>query len=277
MTLVFLVFITFCLFAFAAVKFLNYVETREHLEVFFNTDIEEENILAVKEILEDTGKTEYVEYTTQEEAAEFLRKRHSDNPLILEAIDPEALPASLAVRAKKIEYVTELNSIIEELDEDGTLIYKIGYNEDTTNLLKDLLTWVKIIGGILFVFLIVVIFLVSMITVEMSIVSRKDELQIMDLVGGGKWYIRGPFIMQGMIYGMVGALLASLIIATIGGVFYFVKDQSATLSFISNFFADLDWPDLNIFIVIGFFAVNIVLGALLGSINSLLAVFRRLK
>ena len=277
MTLVFLVFNIFSLFAYGAIKFMNYVETREHLEVFFNTDVKEDKILEVKSTLEATNKTAYVDYTTQEEAAEFLKERHSDNPLILGAITPEALPASLAIRAKKIEFVPELNSILENLDQDGSLIYKIGYNEDTTNLLKDMLTWVRIIGGVLFTFLVVIIFLVSLITVEMGIMSRKDELSIMQLVGGGRWYIRAPFILQGTIYGILGAFFATGLLFLFGIAFYFVKDQSATLSFISNFFSDLDWPKISVQLVLGIFALEVLLGGFIGFINSLFAVFRKLK
>lgn len=277
MSLVFLVFSIFSIFAFAATKFLNYVETREHLEVFFNTDVSEDDILEIKSVLENTGKTAYVDYTTQEEAAEFLKQRHSDNPLILGAISPDALPASLAVKAKKIDYVPELNSILKRQDPEGTLIYKIGYNEDTTNLLKDLLVWVKFIGAGLFSFLIVVIFLVSLITVEISIASREEEISIMQLVGGGKWYIRAPFIFGGAAYGIIGAFISSLIIIAIGATFYFVKDQSPTLTFISNFFSDLAWPRMSIQLIFGIFLSEMLLGGIIGSINSLIAVFRRLK
>jgi len=277
MTLVFLVFSIFSIFAFAATKFLNYVETREHLEVFFNTDVSEEDILSIKSTLESTGKTAYIDYTTQEEAAEFLRQRHSDNPLILGAISPEALPSSLAVRAKKIDYVPELNSILKKQDPESTLIYKIGYNEDTTNLLKDLLMWVKTIGAGLFAFLIVVIFLVSLITVEISLSSREEEISIMQLVGGGKWYIRAPFIFGGAAYGVIGAFISSLIIVGLGVTFYFLKDQSPTLTFISNFFSDLEWPQMSIKLILGIFLSEMLLGGIIGSINSLIAVFRRLK
>lgn len=277
MTLVFLVFSIFGVFAFASIKFLNYVETREHLEVFFNTDVPEEKISEIKIVLEDTGKTAYVKYTNQEEAAEFLRERHSDNPLILNAINPETLPASLAIKAKKIEYVPELNSILQSQDPEGTLIYKIGYNEDTTNLIKDLLFWVKLIGTILFTFLVIVIFLVSLITVEISIASRAEEISIMHLVGGGHWFIRAPFVFGGTIYGIAGSFIATLIIVVAGVIFHFVKDQSPTLSFLSNFFSDLDWPKINILTILGIFFAQMLLGGIIGSINSLIAVFRRLK
>jgi len=277
MSLVFLVFSIFGIFAFAATKFLNYVETREHLEVFFNTDVSEDDILEIKSVLENTGKTAYVDFTTQEEAAEFLKQRHSDNPLILGAITADALPASLAVKARKIDYVPELNSILKAQDPEGTLIYKIGYNEDTTNLLKDLLVWVKFIGAGLFSFLIVVIFLVSLITVEISIASREEEISIMQLVGGGKWYIRAPFIFGGAAYGVIGAFISSLIIVALGATFYFVKDQSPTLTFISNFFSDLAWPRMSIQLILGIFLIEMLLGGVIGSINSLIAVYRRLK
>lgn len=277
MTLVFLVFSIFVGFAFAAVKFLNYVETREHLEVFFNTDVSEGKISEIKKVLEDTGKTAYIEYTTQEEAAQFLRERHSDNPLILGAINPESLPASLAIRAKKIDYVPELNSILERQDPDGTIIYKIGYNEDTTNLLKDLLFWVKAVGAILLIILVVVIFMVSLITVENSIAIRQEEISIMQLVGGDRLYIRAPFILQGAIYGVVGAFIATTILMGTLAIFYFVKDQSPTLSFLSNFFSDLDLPTVNVPLILGLFAIEMLCGGFVGSVNSLVAVYRRLK
>jgi len=276
MSLVFLVFSIFTIFAYGATKFLHYVETREHLEVFFNTSVPEEKILEIKTALENTGKTEYIDYTTKEEAAAFLRQRHSDNPLILGAINPEALPPSLAIRAKKIDYVPELNSSLKNLDPNGELIYKIGYNEDTTNLLKDLLVWVRLIGAGLFAFLIVIIFLVSLITVEMSIAAREQEISIMQLVGGGKWYIRAPFICGGAIYGILGALISSIVIVSLGGIFYVVKDQSPTLSFISNFFSDLDFPKISLPLIFAIIGIEIIAGAVIGSINSLIAVYRRL-
>ena len=277
MSLVFLVLSIFGIFAFASMKFLNYVETREHLEIFFNTDVPEEKILEVRTILEETGKTAYVSYTNQEEAAEFLRERHSDNPLILGAITPETLPASLAIRAKRIDYVPELKNVLESQDTNNSLIYKISYNQDTTNLLKDLLLWIRVIGVIILIILFIVIFLVSLITVEISIMLREEEISIMQLVGGGKWYIRAPFIVEGAIYGIAGAFIATLIISGVGLLFYFVRDQSPTLTFISRFFADLEWPKITPLLLALLFLSEMTVGGFLGSINSLIAVFRRLK
>lgn len=277
MTLVFIVFSIFSGFAFMATKVLNYVETRAHLEVFFNTDVPEEKILEIKQLLENTGKTIYVEYTSQEDAAEFMRLRHSDNPLIIEAITPEVLPASLSIKAKKIDYVQELNTTLESQDSDNTLIYKISYNEDTTNLLKDLLFWVRLIGAVLFVVSVTVIFLVSLITTELSIKFREDEISIMQLVGGDKWYIRAPFVFQGALFGILGALISAVILIGTGALFYFLKDQSPTLTFLSNFFSDLDWPDINLPFIALFLLTEIILGCFVGTINSIVAVIRHLK
>jgi len=277
MSLVFLVLSIFGVFAYGAMKFLNYVETREHLEVFFNTEVPEAQIIEIKQTLENTQKTAYVNYTTQEQAAEFLREKHSDNELILGAITPEALPASLAIRAKKIDYVSELNTIIESQDHEDTLIYKISYNEDTTNLLKDLLFWIRLIGILILVFVIAVVFLVSLITVEIGITMRQDEISIMRLVGGSKLFIRAPFIVQGALYGIFGALIASICLITLWVIFHFLKDQSPTLSFLTSFFSDLDWPQINALLALKIVGAEVVLGALIGMINSTLAVIRQLK
>lgn len=277
MTLVFLVLSIFAGFAYTASKVLNYIETREHLEVFFYPGVEESDVLKVKSQLEETDKTVYVAYTSPEEANEFLKKRHSDNPLVLGVSKPEYLPASLAVRAKKISYVTEINNQLKELDPDNTLIDTIAFNEDSTNLLKDLLFWVKLIGVVILVVLVTVIFLVSLITVEMAITNREEEIGIMQLVGGGTWYIRAPFIIQGALYGIIGAILATTLLTGAGAIMYFLKDQSPTLSFITQFFADLDWPAITIPKVILLYIAEIFVGGMLGSINSFIAVIRNLK
>jgi cell division transport system permease protein len=277
MTLVFLVLSIFFGFAYASGKVLSYIETREHLEVFFKIGVDEQKVFEIKKALEDTGEVAYITYTSPDEANEYLRKKHSDNPLILGVSKPEFLPASLAIRAKKIDYVSDLNNKLIELDSSGELIDTIGFNEDSTNLLKDLLFWVRLAGVIIFIVLVVVIFLVSLITVEMSINQRNEEISIMQLVGGGQWYIRAPFIVQGMIYGIAGALIASSFLLIVGTILYFVKDQSPTLSFITNFFGDLDWPTLTIPRVLLLLAAEMLLGAFIGAGNSFIAVRRNLR
>ncbi len=277
MSLVFLVFSIFVLFAFSSYKVIRYIETRVHLEVFFKPGTDETRIMEIKKVLEDTGKTEFVDYTSQEEAAEYLKKKYSDNPLILGATTPEALPASLAIKAKKIDFVPELDSIVKTQDPTGEFIYKIGYNKDATNTLKDLLFWVRLIGGVLFIFLIIIIFLVSLITVELSIATRREEISIMQLVGGDNWFIRAPFILQGATYGILGSAIAFLIILSAGIAFYFLKDQSPTLSFISTFFSEIDWPRMNLIHIFLLFLAQLTIGGTIGSINSFIAVFRKIR
>lgn len=277
MTLVFMVLSIFFGFAYASSKVLHYIETREHLEVFFKIGVDENKVFEVKKELEDTAKVDYIKYTSPEEANEYLRKRHSDNPLILGVSKPEFLPASLAIRAKKIDYVSELNKKLQDIDSNGDLIDTIGFNEDSTNLLKDLLFWVRLAGVVIFIVLVAVIFLVSLITVEMSIRQREEEISIMQLVGGGQWYIRAPFIVQGALYGVAGALIAACFLLLVGLGLYFVKDQSPTLSFITNFFGDLDWPALTIPRIALIFLSEMLMGAFIGGGNSLIAVRRNLK
>jgi len=99
----------------------------------------------------------------------------------------------------------------------------------------------------------------------------------MQLVGGGKFYIRMPFILQGMIIGSIGASLAFIIILFFGIAFYFFKDQSPTLVFLSKFFGDIDWPQITYIKILIAFFVQATLGSLVGGTNSIIAVLRHFK
>lgn len=273
----FLVLLVFLLFSFVASKLLHFVETRPHIEAFFKPEVPEEEIFKVKATLENSGKVEYVEYTNQKSAAEYLRKKYADYPYILESIRDDLLPPSLAVRAKKIDYVKDVNDIIKQEAESKDYIYKISYNEDTTNLLADLLTLTKCGGIVLITFLIVVIFLIILITIENNIKIRAEEIKIMQLVGGGTWFIRLPFILQGIIFGTLSALFAFFILAGFGVLAYFLKDQSPTLTFILQFFSDISWPTIDLNLVLISVSTTATAGGVIGGLNSLIAVYKYFK
>lgn len=275
-TLSYLILTIFVTAAYGSFTFIRFIETRKHMEIFFTPGTAEEVIFDFRDQIESQNTVDFANYVSQKEAEEFLLQKYADNPLILESIEQSKLPPSLEIRAKNIDDLPGIASFVESIDPDLEHIFKIAYNEETTNVLSDLLFWIQLFGAFILVFIISTIFYLSLLAVEISMKSRKDELEIMELVGGGRWYIRLPFIFQGLIYGFVGAVTSTIILAIFIGIFTIMKDQSPTLSFFTTFFSEIDWPDVNIFLIILLVFLKIFLGTILGGINSFIAVARRM-
>ena len=96
----------------------------------------------------------------------------------------------------------------------------------------------------------------------------------MQLVGGSLWFIRMPFILEGAIYGLLGAIISSTFIYVIGYVVFIANRDSNAVNFIVNFLGDLQWPDLNELHLILIFLGLVISGAFVGGLNSLIAIKR---
>jgi len=113
-----------------------------------------------------------------------------------------------------------------------------------------------------------------LLTVEFRTFIRSEEIGIMQLVGGSLWFIRLPFILEGMIYGLVGAMLSTVSLSLIGYYVLVVERESNAVSFVYNLLGGLSWPDLSwMHFIAGFLAVAL-LGALIGTFNSFVAIRR---
>ena len=116
-----------------------------------------------------------------------------------------------------------------------------------------------------------------MFTVEFRTFNRSEEIGIMQLVGGSLFFIRLPFILEGTFYGIMGALISNLLLVGFGGVVYYTAATSPTMVFLNNIFGQLEWPALSVINITGAFFSTIILGAIIGTITSYIAILRYIK
>ncbi len=278
MTLAFLVMTIFLGLAYSSNLFLKYIENKPHIYVFFNVGVEEENILKLKNQWEQMDNIAYIEYTSEEEAVqEFYNSQKKVNPLAAEAIKDRKFPASLAIRLYSVEDAEEIIDLVNTEQEENPDIFRVRYSEDTINNIKNVFMWLRIAGFIVMGFLLIVVFLFTLLAVEFRTYHRSEEIGIMQLVGGSLFFIRLPFIIEGIIYGILGALISNLIVITTGFIIYKTAMQSPTMVFLNNIFGQLDWPAINFINITGWFFATILLGAFIGLITSYIAISRYIK
>ncbi len=244
---------------------LNYFETKPQVTAFLKDDITSSQIESLQKEINDTEGIKEVIFVSKEEALEIYREQNKDNPLLLEMVSADILPASLEVSAENPEY---LNQIAEFLQTKTELIQEIIYQKE---IVQKLSYWVKnirnaglvMVGVYGFVSLVVV-----MVIIGMKIGAHRDEISALRSIGAGNFYIQSPFLLEGMFYGLIGALLGELIV--IAGLYYW-REQ------ILSFFSPITVLPTDINTVVIYSAGQLLVGLILGLIAASLASKRYIK
>lgn len=191
------------------------------INVYFIKTAEEGQILAFKKSLETINGVSAVFYTSREQALENFKARHQDDAdgiilRALEELDGNPLLASLTVRAESPSQFQSIAVSITKLGDqmgDASILKKITYekNKIAINNLTRFIETSNKLGSVLIIIFALIAVLITFNTIRLAIYTSRDEIAVMRLVGASKGYIRGPFLVAGMLYGVVSTLLVVLI------------------------------------------------------------------
>lgn len=252
------------------------LEDKVDVTVFFQLNASEEAILDLKAQVDQIDQVESSEYVSAAEALVNFRERHQDDQLTLQALDElggNPLGAMLNIRAVD---PSEYGIIAEALGDTGALsessleiVDKINYfqNQQIIDRLVSITSGARTLGSVLMVVLIIISVLITLNTIRLTIYSARQEISVMRLVGAGTKYIRGPFIVEGILYGLVASVVSMILFFPI--TLWFGERMSVFLGlnlhdfYLSNFFQ--------------IFLLLFVLGVVLGVISSTIAVRRYLS
>lgn len=256
---------------------LTEIRNKVDVNVYFTTDAQEEDILALQEELEQLPEVSNVEYTSREEALVAFRERHSNDEFILRSLDElsdNPLGASLAIKAQD---PSQYQGIADFLDGDnllgsdgGIIVDNVNYfeNKAAIDRLTTIIDSVDRLGLAITLVLIVLSILITFNTIRLAIYISKDEIHVMKLVGASTSYIKGPFVVTGIIYGVVSALIT---LAIFYPLTLWLGDAT------ENFFVGLNIFDYYVSNFGQLFLIILLSGVIIGSISSWLAVKKYLR
>lgn len=264
MMLTFIVGGMFFLLSIGSTFVLSHFEQKPQIIVFFQDTKEEPDIIALKERLEGEERIAAVKYVSKEEALALYNEQFKNDPLLLEMVSADILPASIEVSATRIEYLNELaQSLKNESD-----VQEIVFPEDVVNLLVVWTTTIRTIGLGLVVFLGVVSLFTVITVISMKIALKKEEIEILSLVGASSGYIRSPFIWEGVFYGSIGAFIGFVMNIL---VLFAVAPTLATM------FSGIPIFPIPMLFYVVFLAGMLIIGGILGMIASSIAIGRYLR
>lgn len=248
------------------------LEEKVDITAYLNLDISENQASQILQELERRPEVANVFYVSRERALEDFRLRHQDEDLVqqaLEELGENPLQASIEIKAKE---TAQYASIVGFIERSGfrSLIDKIDFYENELVIsriqkISNGLRW----GGIAVTLVLALIaVLVTFNTIRLTIYSQKQEIEIMRLVGASNWHIRGPFLVEGAVYGVIAGLIVLFVFYPVV-IFASPRIQAFIPSVnLSSYFTD-------------FFGQMLLLvmgsGVALGILSSLFAVRRYLK
>ncbi len=254
---------------------LGYVETRPRVIVYFQIKAEEEEIFAVRDKLEASGKTKEITYVSKTEAYNIYKELTKNDPLLLEMTSADILPASLEIDAKEPEFLPQIAEMLT--DEPG--VDEVQFQKDIVDNLLRLTSNIRQISLIFFGYLLFVSIIVLTITTSFKIALKKDEISLLKLLGASNDYIRKPFIQESIFLGLMATAGANIILVgllvTLNSVLSGYLSGIPTLTVMLFGFGMQVWP-FNIAFVLATTLVTIFFSFLISLIASLSATNRYL-
>ena len=259
------------LFQGTAAFVITSLESRVDISTYFLGTVFEEEILQVRDELVKLDDVRDVQYISKDKALEKFLEEHKGDEVILaslEAVGSNPLLSSLNIRTWDSSSYLKVTDFLEE--SFGGLISKVDFEErePVIQRLDGLTSGIQTFGILFTIILGIVAVLVAFNTIRLAIYSTREEIEVMRLVGASNWFIRGPFVVQGVIVGIVAAFISLLLF--IPATLFLAGPLENLISGFNIFQYFLS----NIFVI---FLVQLLVGVILGMISSAIAVRRYLK
>jgi len=269
--------ITLIIFLQAVLHFsLNQIKDKVDVTIYFTVSAPEDKIMLLKSSLEQLPEVAQVSYTSADEALKLFRSRHqNDYPTIqaLDEIGDNPLGAYLNVKAKE---VSQYESIANFMKSDNRLVLgstsivdKVNYHQNklVIDRLNIIISGAQKLGFLITLLLVIISIIITFNTIRLTIFISKEEIGVMRLVGASKMHVRGPFMIEGAIYGAIATLITLLLFwpatAWLGHNMTNFLGINMYDYYLSNFFQIL--------------AMLLLSGIILGIISSFLAVRKYLN
>jgi cell division transport system permease protein len=255
---------------------LTTIQSKVDINVYFVPDASEEEIDRIRTAVAALPEVENVTYTSRQEALEEYRNRNQGNEIALQALEElnqNPLGATIAVQARETSQYEEVARYLDEQkaleDVSAPVIDVINYarNKDSIDTLTGIIEAVERTTFFVMVTLLLAATLITFNTIRLAIYTSREEISIMRLVGASNMFIRGPFMLQGVMYGLLAGLLT---LALFYPILIWVGPETAAFFEINLF----DYYMTNFKTIFG---VIVGIGVGLGLVSSTLAVARYLR
>ncbi|HKC14970.1 MAG TPA: permease-like cell division protein FtsX [Patescibacteria group bacterium] len=264
MMLTFLVVSFFIFLIAGSSKIVSYFESKPQVTAFFKNEAKQSDIDALQSNLKDSGKVSNVKFVSKQDALAIYKEQNKNDPLLLDLVTADILPSSLEISTYKIG---DLSAVSETL-KTSPIVSEVIFQKDVVATLTAWTSALRKIGAasILILSLVSIFLIITIIGIKIS--QKRQDIHIMGLIGATNWYIRWPFIFEGIFYGVVGAFAGWVISSA---------SLWAATPFLSNFLRGIPVVPVSPLFLLELLFVELIMAVILGGLAAYLAVLRYLK
>ena len=256
---------------------LEQLRDKADVNVYFTVNAPTDQIAQLQQSVEALPQVQSVQYVSAQDALAQFRQLHANDQLTLQALDElgtNPLGAVLNIKAKDISQYDAIAAFLQQQQsqaQGGSIIDKINYFDSqhraALKRLQEVTDSSQRIGLIIIAILILTTLAISFNTLRLAIYTSREEIQVMRLVGAGRLYIRAPFMVEGVLYGLISGVVTLLLFYPL--TFWLGRSTE-------NFFGGVNIFTYYVVHFPFFFALIVGTGVVLGVVASYLAVRRYL-
>lgn len=251
---------------------ISELQEKIDISVYFKEDIQEDDIMDIKSDLSQIPEVREVSYVSEEEALEIFKETHSQDSTLIDSLaelGDNPFLASLNIKTWQASQYEQIAKLLEG-SSFNAMIDKVDYYErkPVIERISSIASAINKIGIFLSFIIGIIALLVAFNAIKIAIYNSNQEISVMKLVGASNWFVRGPFLVQGIIIGFFAALISLLI--------------TFALSFALSSKIKLLAPEINLFgLFLGnflyLFFIQLAIGIGLGILSSFIAVRKYLR
>lgn len=275
-TIMVLTLLSFSLFFIVNVALnagIDAVQEKIDLSAYLKDEAPESDVLLLQKELADFIEVETVKYVSKDEALSRYKDQNKNNQKLLESLEglENPLPASIEVKVSDPQYIEKVAATFER-EEYKEYISKVSYKENkiVIDRLVKATKFIQRVGISATAAFGLVSLVIIYNTIRIAVFSQKNDIEIMKLVGATNWFIRGPFVLEGALYGVIGTIISMIGLAAL---LYYASPA------ISSYFGEsgsgvTGYLYENVWLIFG---IQLGIGVVIGVISSLLALNKYLK
>lgn len=236
------------------------------VEVFLNDDVTEDEAKAIMNEVTGINGVSEVEYRSKAQALQIMRDRWGSSGYLLDSLGGNPLPNSILVTVQSLDAADAVNSQVSTIQGvESTRYYK-----ETVDKLTKVTNFLQYGSMAIMLFLVLISIIVVSNMIKLTVFARAREISIMKYIGATNWFIRGPFLVEGIIIGLISALAA-------GGIVYIVYSNALevigmkVMTILSSPLVPAEYLMQNLLIIF------IALGVGIGSTGSIISMRRFLE
>ena len=189
-------------------------ENYDQVEVFLEEKATPEQKKEIAEKIQELDNVSEVTYRSKEDALNIMKKRWGESGYLLDSLGENPLPDSVIVTVESIDSAAEVTEFSQTLEG----VEDVKFYQETVEKLTKITNFLQIAAVVIMTFLIVVSVVVVSNTIKLTVFARRKEIEIMKYVGATNWFIRGPFLVEGILIGIFSSLVSA-------GVTYLIYRQ----------------------------------------------------